>query len=111
MLVIVANAVDDNCPLNKPASIAPVTEMPDADTLPDDARLPTCAAPLTVKPPDGTLPDVTKFPTCAAPFTLKLPDCKRLVVEMPLVTDSCPIVACPLTLKLFNWPILVIVAK
>src|SRR6187431_3644269 len=88
MLVILANAVDDNGPLNSPASTAPVTEIPAAFTLPDEARLPTCAAPVTVKPPD----------------------CNKLV-EIPLVADNNPTVARPLTVNTLNCPMLVIVAN
>src|SRR6187431_868375 len=87
-LVILANAVDDNGPLNSPASTAPVTEIPAAFTLPDEARLPTCAAPVTVKPPD----------------------CNKLV-EIPLVADNNPTVARPLTVNTLNCPMLVIVAN
>ena len=78
MLVIVANAVDDNRPLNKPASTAPVTEIPAADTLPGvdmpvvTDNNPIVARPLTVNPPDDTFPVVIKLPTCAWPLTDKL---------------------------------------
>src|SRR6187431_473992 len=80
MLVIVANAVDDNCPLNNPASTAPVTEMPAAFTFAADTKLPTCACPLTVNLSDWIKP----------------------VVAIPLVTDKVPICATPLTDKLLN---------
>src|SRR6478736_4846118 len=118
MLVILAKAPGDNCPLNTAADTVPTTDklfklpilvipakVPDdnwplntpADTVPVvdmplvTDKLPIDAWPLTVKLPAFTLPVVTKLPTSAWLVTDKLLNCPMLVILAKAPGDNCPL--------------------